>query len=288
MFSEDNAVALSGSRLIVETTRVLLEAGLKSRSHDVCLIHCKKHDRCDVKSTRILLDSIISKDSCKLLKNVSYSHVYFCAVRDQFRLVAELVKLLLMYPHKINCVQDFTRMMFRAAVKHVKIWEKIIRDFPHASVAPYNDTMSIMSDIFRYIMLADDDTVDDELCEMFTQESFTNHFIYLAGYSCQSGRSKSKKLVCALLRTVSLSNINILRRSLSDRQCTMTEATPDKLRTFVNDSVAWVQRVELQRSLQHLASRAIRNVMSFKSLLDTSTEHEIPRHLKSCISLEDD
>jgi len=127
---------------------------------------------------------------------------------------------------------------------YVEIWETLIEVQPDLSIEPCNDVINSLSDILRYIMFSGDERVDDKSYEMFTEETFTVNFIYVAGHSLQSGRSQ--KLISSLLRTLNLFNLNKLRRNLSARQRAMTESTPDDLRKFTKDTVELVRRMEMQ------------------------------------------
>jgi len=112
MENEDNAVALSGHRLIVQTTRILLFAGSLECNQDASFCPISKpHDSCSCsyEPMRLLRGSITGQPRHNRLSKLDSSSAFFYVIRNKFQLVADLIKLMLIRPiSRILCVKSKT------------------------------------------------------------------------------------------------------------------------------------------------------------------------------------
>jgi len=245
-------------QMIIETARLLLEAGSETKFENRSI-------------SQTILDTLEYWYNSSL--EISQLGQGNCALGFILPLFVKLFELLLMFEAKattrtregkmaiLYCVNDLVR-------SHGTV-EKV-------SMELYN-ILDNFANMFRCVILSDAyESFSDLWAGPIDKEEFTTKFTYLAGYSSQPGHSQN--FIQILLNDMSANDAMDLKRMLTECQSAFDERTEEELRTFTVDALKWVEKIDVPRSLLHLARSAVISSMSYRSLLNLAPER-LPHHL---------
>jgi len=272
MLTPDAELATKFRQMIVETTRMLITVGF-----DQNITEFKQ----SIKLQFIfLLDSPMIRDS-----GVLSNYKRACAERSLFTLRVELLEIFVKHE---SCKLEMHILIAAAEIMCVR--EKII--FPPGIILdPFNEMFDSLAEMFQCLVMGQFNEMVNRMegkmrSNNRSKKTFIEAFIIIAGFSLRPGCSN--KLLRAIISVLNANMVKRLKCGLSKRIQVMRPSTPDKLRSFANAALKYVEEIQIPFSMQNLSRFAINRGLSMGSQnIESLTSNKLPVHLKAYVLHQD-
>jgi len=254
MTSENAQLTKEGHTAVVETTRILLEAGAEK-------------DNTRMRSLFILLD-----DTENTLEHMTSTFV----VSKYFDLIVALVRVFRKY--ELDNERRYTLHILLGAMAQIERYDRLTAKPVgfRGRLDLLNAAMDGFGDVFRCF--------DTNAAAMFCVEGYSpiiiRTFSTIAGYSSQSGHSD--RLLRLILNSLGEKHVTELKEALSKRLGPDGDWSSVDLRENATRALELVSRVQLPRSLAHLACSAILRAHWDRDM-SSAADLFIPEHLEKLL-----
>jgi len=267
-------ISPKGCHAIVETAHVLLAAGCPTGKASVY----QGYE--DIRFDELLLLVYTCMSDLREIHNYT----------TQLKRIAEFFKLLVL--HEITTRQCVWYKYILYEVTNLTQKRHAVIDM---GIESYNVVMDIWVDIYRCLLLSGGPSflnTDGLRSPCYEHEGYTLYFEeFISGFIEIVGRSpqcsRSMRLIHLILGALNVNGVNRLKDVLKTRQKSMSTSITDEARAYVDNTLEWMEGVQPQIRLQHLARTCVHRAMKHRSLQDAAALG-LPVHLQQYVLLLDE